>query len=66
MKGLKCSNCVFHGVYRDHGASMDVCLFHCDLEKAINACNNSERCFNVLSLEEVKNIVLERGSKDEC
>lgn len=58
---MKCSNCVFHDVYRDK----DICLMHSDLDKAVRACTNSDRCLFRLSLKDAVDFVLKRGSKDE-
>lgn len=57
---MSCRDCVFHGTFQDMGASSDVCNLQSNLVDAVMACENSENCRHRFTVEEAKNIVIER------
>ena len=60
---MSCRDCVFLGVFRDMGSSCDVCNLRTGLTEAIKACENSENCPHIFTLEEARRLFIERESE---
>ena len=58
---MSCRDCVFRGIFQDMGASSDVCKLHTSLVDAVAACEHSDSCKHRFTIQEAKQIVIERN-----